>query len=116
MTLGMAAALGKIFAAAPTNVATDNFAERLYGTTEIVVMRLNQGKEWRDKTRDRRTFIMRGYKPEDEYQAFINLLRDPKLGDKAAPNDWISESHWKLHLSPSFWLLMALGSPCPQAP
>ncbi|PON27775.1 hypothetical protein TGAM01_v203542 [Trichoderma gamsii] len=110
ITLSMAANLRKIFAAAPTNVATDNFAERLHVTTEIVVMRLNQGKEWRDKTRDRRTFIMRGYKPEDEYQAFINLLRDPKLGDKAAPNDWISESHWKLHLSPSFWLLMALGS------
>lgn len=53
---------------------------------------------------------MRGYKPEDEYQAFINLLRDPTLGDKAAPNNWISESNWRLHLSPSFWLLMALES------
>lgn len=105
----MQASLGKIFAAAPTNVATDNFAERLDCISQNVIESLNQGKTG-DKTRARRTFIVRGYKPEDEYQAFINLLRDPELGNKAAPDNWISESNWRLHLSPSFWLLMALRS------
>lgn len=108
--LSMQATLGRIFAAAPTNVATDNFAERLDRIAQNVTERLNEGKPSGDKTRTRRTFIMRGYKPEDEYQAFINLLRDPELGNKAAPGNWISESNWRLHLSPSFWLLMALRS------
>ncbi|EHK51133.1 hypothetical protein TRIATDRAFT_772, partial [Trichoderma atroviride IMI 206040] len=109
-TLAMAATLGKIFAAAPTNVATDNFAERLDLISQNVVERLNTGKQSEDQTRARRTFVMRGYKPGDEYQAFINLLRDPKLGDKAAPDNWLRDSNWRLHLSLSFWLLMALES------
>ncbi|KAL7892380.1 P-loop containing nucleoside triphosphate hydrolase protein [Trichoderma sp. SZMC 28014] len=110
ITLAMAATLGKIFAAAPTNVAIDNFAERLDRISQNVVKRLNQGKRPKDKTRARRTFVMRAYKPMDEYRAFINLLRDAKLGDKAAPDSWTSDSSWRLHLSPSFWLLMALKS------
>ncbi|KAH8122378.1 P-loop containing nucleoside triphosphate hydrolase protein [Trichoderma asperelloides] len=110
IALSMAATLGNIFAAAPTNVATDNFAKRLDLISQSVTKRRNEGKPSGDKTRARRTFVMRGYKPEDEYDAFINTLQDPRIGDKAAPRTWISDSNWRLHLSPSFWLLMALRS------
>ncbi|KAM0478900.1 hypothetical protein ACHAPX_004878 [Trichoderma viride] len=53
------------------SVATDNFTER----SQNVVERLNQDRRSGDSTQAQRTFVMRCYKPVDEYQGFINLLR-----------------------------------------
>jgi hypothetical protein len=106
----MAATLGKVYATAPTHVATDNFAERLDRISQSVTSRRNEGRPHEGKSH--RTFVMRGFKGEEEYEAFRRILENPHLGDKAAPNrDWSADSKWTLHLSPTFWLLMALRSP-----
>ncbi|KAM0254015.1 hypothetical protein ACHAQJ_006985 [Trichoderma viride] len=110
-TLGMAATLRKIYATAPTHVATNNFAERLDRISQSVTSRRNEDRP-PGENRARRTFVMRGFKWEEEYEAFKRTLENPHIGDKAAPNrDWSAESKWTLHLSPTFWLMMALRSP-----
>ncbi|KAL7931583.1 hypothetical protein V8C35DRAFT_282577 [Trichoderma chlorosporum] len=111
-TLGMAASLSKIYGTAPTHAATDNFAEQLDRISQSVTRRRNEGKRSGDETRARRTFVMRGFASSKEVTAFVNTLRDPQLGDKAAPNrEWSIDSKWTLHMTPSFWLLMVLRSP-----
>lgn len=108
----MAATLGSIYSTAPTHVATAKFAERLHRISQSVTRRRNEGKKSGDGTRARRTFVMRCFSPDDETIAFVNILRNLHLGDKAAPNrDWSIDSNWTLNLTPSFWLLMVLRSP-----
>ncbi|KAL6886055.1 P-loop containing nucleoside triphosphate hydrolase protein [Trichoderma evansii] len=111
-TLAMTATLGKVYAMAPSDVATDIFAERLNHISYKVTDRLKKDKSADDITRARRALILLGYRPDEEYDAFVNTLRDHRLCDKAGPNnDWRVDSKWKLHLSPSFWLLIVLRSP-----
>ncbi|UKZ57243.1 hypothetical protein TrVGV298_011096 [Trichoderma virens] len=108
-TLAMAATLGQIYGTAPTHVATDNFAERLDRISQTVTSRRNKGKLPDDSTRACRTLVIRGYNTGEEYCAFINTLRDPRIGERAAASrKWKPDAHWKLHLSPSYWLLKAL--------
>ncbi|TFB02785.1 Regulator of nonsense transcripts 1 [Trichoderma ghanense] len=108
-TLAMAATLGQIYGTAPTHVATDNFAERLDRITKSVTRRRNQGKADGDSARARRALVVRGYLLSEEFTAFHNILRDPRMGEKvAASRKWKPDAHWKLHLSPSYWLLKAL--------
>lgn len=108
----MQATFQKVYATAPTNVATDNFAERLDSIAQHVAVIRNRGKSAEDETRARSPLVLRGYIPLEEVDAFLNCLRDRELGDKAGPNNnWRRESKWKLNLSASFWLLMVLGSP-----
>lgn len=106
----MQESLGKMFGTAPTNVATDNLADRLDSTSRKVIARLN-AKRSADQPRAQRTFIVRGFKLSDEYDTFINLLKDPSLGNRASPRrDWSVDSKWMLHLSLAYWLLMIMGS------
>ncbi|EHK26789.1 uncharacterized protein TRIVIDRAFT_8730, partial [Trichoderma virens Gv29-8] len=108
----MAATLGQIYGTAPTHVATDNFAERLDRISQTVTSRRNKGKLPDDSTRACRTLVIRGYNTGEEYCAFINTLRDPRIGERAAASrKWKPDAHWKLHLSPSYWLLKALRFP-----
>lgn len=104
-------ALGKVFGTAPTNVATDSLASRLDLISRNVTDRLNAKRD-KDNTGVRRLLVVRAFKLDDEHAAFINLLRDPTLRDKAAPqHKWGPESRWTLHLSLAYWLLMCLRSP-----
>ncbi|KAI8244011.1 hypothetical protein K4K55_006609 [Colletotrichum sp. SAR 10_96] len=48
---------------------------------------------------------------KDEIAAFSSLLKDPKLGDAAAPREFGGISHWRLDLSLAFWVLVLLRSP-----
>ncbi|KAL5087050.1 hypothetical protein Trisim1_008433 [Trichoderma cf. simile WF8] len=108
-TLAMTATLGQIYGTAPTHVATDNFAERLDLISQRVTQRLNQGKANGDTTRARRALVIRDYLNTEEYGALRNLLRDPSIGDEAAAyRRWMSDAHWKLRLSLTYWLLKAL--------
>ncbi|PNP55868.1 hypothetical protein THARTR1_04088 [Trichoderma harzianum] len=86
--IGMAATLGKIYAFAPTQVATDTFAERLSRITNTVTDRYNRG----NSTRRRRALIVRGYKFRDEYDIFIGLLRNPHTGGTTTTN-WRADSN-----------------------
>ncbi|KAM0669770.1 hypothetical protein ACQRIU_000165 [Beauveria bassiana] len=117
--LAMAARLGKVLCSGPTNVAISNFAERIYKRSCAVVERYkaNMGKEAntdKEAPSYRRLTVVRGYKLEIELVAIKALLQDPSLGDAAVPDHMLldnSNSRWKLHLSPTYWLLMVLGSP-----
>ncbi|KAM0524166.1 hypothetical protein ACHAPE_001427 [Trichoderma viride] len=111
-TLFMQATVKKVYATAPTNVAADNFAERLDSIGQHVAVLRNRGKSAKDKMRARSPLVLRGYIPLEEVDAFLNCLRDHELGDKTGPNNnWRRDSKWKLNLSASFWLLMVLEYP-----
>ncbi|KAM0481024.1 hypothetical protein ACHAPX_003915 [Trichoderma viride] len=63
-TLAMLASLGSVYASAPTNVAADNFAERLDLISQRVAARRNKGKSAGDKKRARSALVLRGYNNE----------------------------------------------------
>lgn len=105
----MAATLGPIYGTGPTHVATDNFAERLDRITKSVTRRRNTGKAEGDSTRAHRTLVVRGSLIYEELTTFNDILRGPRMGEEAAANRrWKPDAHWKLHLSPSYWILKAL--------
>ncbi|KAF5678612.1 DNA helicase [Fusarium heterosporum] len=111
-TLAMRARLGKILCSGPTNVAIDNFADRLVQRDQAITNRLNKTKTFSDNGRRRYNLIVRGYNPDHEAGAVASLLKDPNLGDEAAPsNSWKFPSAWKLNSSCTFWLLLVLRSP-----
>ncbi|EHK15231.1 uncharacterized protein TRIVIDRAFT_164426, partial [Trichoderma virens Gv29-8] len=110
-TLGMSITLGPIYASAATDVATDNFAEHLNRISERFTRRLNESKRADDSPAGR-ILVVRGYFEEDEIEAFQNLLEHPQMGDAAAPRSNSSyRTPWRLQLSLTFWLLVALRSP-----
>ncbi|UKZ77015.1 hypothetical protein TrVFT333_004731 [Trichoderma virens FT-333] len=110
-TLGMSITLGPILASAATDVATDNFAEHLNRISERFTRRLNESKRLDDSPAGR-ILVVRGYFEEDEIEAFQSLLEHPQMGDAAAPRSNSSyRAPWRLQLSLTFWLLVALRSP-----
>ncbi|KID89896.1 DNA helicase [Metarhizium guizhouense ARSEF 977] len=74
-----------VYVSAPTNVAVDNIAARIYETSRRVVETANGSMESGNPDRLRRLLVIRGYKPDDEMAAFLRLLQNPDLGDQAAP-------------------------------
>lgn len=101
----------QVLCSAPTHVAVDNFAARLDKRTRAMTKALNQGREQNDPNRYRHRLVIRAYRLNAEVGAFTALLKDPTLGDEAAPKGWGHASRWKLHLSLAFWFLAILGSP-----
>ncbi|KAG8408794.1 hypothetical protein J3458_019809 [Metarhizium acridum] len=100
-----------VYVSAPTSVAVDNIASRMYETSRRVVETANGSMESVDPKRLRRLLVIRGYKPDDEMAAFLRLLQNPDLGDQAAPESaWRGASRWKLHLSLAYWALKTLRS------
>ncbi|KAL6861020.1 hypothetical protein J3F83DRAFT_767824 [Trichoderma novae-zelandiae] len=110
-TAAMVEKVGRVLCSAPTYVAVANFAARLDQRTRAMAEACNQGKEQNDPKRYRHRLVIRAYKPAAEVGAFNALLKNPTLGDEAAPKGWGHASQWKLHLSLAFWLLVILGSP-----
>ncbi|RSM00399.1 hypothetical protein CEP52_009151 [Fusarium oligoseptatum] len=106
-TLGMAESLGPIFASAPTHVAVDHFAARLYAISSSVVDRHNRGKP--ERGRIRRQLVIRGY-DEEEYEALQRLLRDAQETDDATADPWKRPGRWNIHLSKAYWLLICTRS------
>uniref|UniRef100_A0A8H7NN41 DNA2/NAM7 helicase-like C-terminal domain-containing protein n=1 Tax=Bionectria ochroleuca TaxID=29856 RepID=A0A8H7NN41_BIOOC len=111
-TLVMRASQGKVYGSAPSNVAVDNFAERLSRIDDEAIKQANKGGALKTTQRIRRIIIIRGYAIADEIAAFRKLLESPKEGNDAAPKkEWKPKSKWKLDLSATYWLLMVLRSP-----
>ncbi|RSL50912.1 hypothetical protein CEP54_011672 [Fusarium duplospermum] len=110
-TLAMHAKLGKILCSAPTNVAVDNFANRLERRARAVVKRYNKGLQ-EGQARRRRPLVVRAFKPKQEDDAFVELLRKPQTLNKGVPKStWGVPSKWTLPMSCTFWLLVVLRSP-----
>lgn len=101
----------RVLCSAPTHAAVDKLAACLDNRTRAMVKDCNRGKAQNDPKRCRHRTVIRGYSLNDEVSAFKALLRDPTLGDEAAPKEWELASQWKLNLSLAFWLLVVLGSP-----
>ncbi|KAL9945575.1 hypothetical protein ACHAQF_007631 [Verticillium nonalfalfae] len=109
-TLCMQAKLYRIFCSASTNVAVDNFADRLDQTTSSVCKRYNAGKQQEDSTRMRHRLVVRAFRMQDEFAAVMHLLRYP-IPESDSPRIPIAKtSKWRFHLSISSWLLAVLGS------
>ncbi|KID75422.1 uncharacterized protein G6M90_00g060370 [Metarhizium brunneum] len=108
---GMIRTFKSIYVSAPTDVAVDNIAARMYETSRRVVETANGSMESGNPNRLRRLLVIRGHKPDDEMAAFLRLLRNPNLGDQAAPESACrGASRWKLHLSLAYWALKILRS------
>ncbi|KAH7013418.1 hypothetical protein EDB80DRAFT_835476 [Ilyonectria destructans] len=107
--------LGKIYGSRPTHVAVENFSARLGFITASVTNRYNKGKKADDPSRARRLLVIRGNKISDEVEALFNLLKNPRIGNAAAPHRWWTPpSKWTMHLSLAFWFLVLLRSPSVQ--
>ncbi|PTB63892.1 hypothetical protein BBK36DRAFT_1171340 [Trichoderma citrinoviride] len=102
---------GRVLCSAPSDAAVDNFAARLDTRTRAMTEACNQVKEPSGPQHYRHRLVIRAYEPNAEVGAFNALLRDPTLGDGAAPERWGWAPQWKLHLSLAFWFLAVLGSP-----
>ncbi|KAF7554912.1 hypothetical protein G7Z17_g2536 [Cylindrodendrum hubeiense] len=115
-TLAMQASCGKVFCSGPSNVAIDNFAARIDRITSNVTAKYNKDKQDDALDQTHRRLVVRGYKPQDEMDAFLHLLEKPADGDKAAPHrGFAGTSKWQLHLSIAFWLLVVLRCPTVRA-
>ncbi|KAL0936330.1 DNA helicase [Colletotrichum truncatum] len=109
--LAMRLSLGPTACSAPSHVAITNLAERLDRTSISVSQRINNRKASQDSSRARQTFILRVFKLENEYKAFLALLKKPGSGDKAAPKIRGTPVKWTFNLSLAYWLLVLLKSP-----
>ncbi|KAM0279118.1 hypothetical protein ACHAO9_011841 [Fusarium lateritium] len=110
--LAMQAKVGQVLCSAPTNVAVDNFSGCINKRTHAIAARYNKGKAPDHVSRCRHRLVVRAYSPSDEVAAFRNLLEKPYLGDTAAKSgQFVVPSHWKLHLSLAYWVLILLRSP-----
>ncbi|KAM0190040.1 hypothetical protein ACHAPI_009676 [Fusarium lateritium] len=102
----------KVLCSAPTHVAVGNFSGCINKRTRAIAARYNQGKAPDHVSRCRHRLVVRAYSPGDEVAAFRNLLEKPGLGDTAAKTGQVLiPSHWKLHLSLAYWVLVLLRSP-----
>ncbi|PTB73133.1 hypothetical protein M440DRAFT_1362307 [Trichoderma longibrachiatum ATCC 18648] len=108
-TAAMVERYGRVLCSAPTDAAVDDFAACLDARTRAVVEACNRVEGQGAAKHHRHRLVIRACHPSAEVDAFNALLRDPKLGNKAAPKGW--EPRWKLHLSLAFWFLAVLGSP-----
>ncbi|KAF9774577.1 hypothetical protein IL306_007409 [Fusarium sp. DS 682] len=107
----MEAKLGQIMCSGPSHAAVDNFAHRLDQSTRAVASRYNRTKAPNDLNRCHGRLVIRVYKPRDEFTALKRLLKDPKAIETAAnKGEFAADSHWKLHLSWAYWLLVILRS------
>lgn len=64
-----------------------------------------------DASRVRQTFVLRVFKLEHEYKAFIALLKNPGSCDRAAPKIRGTPVKWTFKISLAYWLLVLLQSP-----
>lgn len=109
----MRSSIGPVAASAPTNVAVDNFAQRLDSRTRAIVERYNANKPKRQMSP---CVVVRGCDKGSDARALLALLQDPNLGDAAASHGQIkTTSRWKKHLSPTYWALSVLGSSAGEA-
>lgn len=109
-TLAMEYSLGPVFCTAPANVAVTNFAVRIDKITRQVCLQYNDNLP-ESTPRARHRIVLRGYRRDHELAAFKALLKDPRLGDMAAPRFQDRAAPWCLELSVAFWLLVLLRSP-----
>lgn len=96
---------GPILVSGPTNIAVDNFAERI----ELIGRRVcdRHNAYCSSSSTLRRPLVVRGYHINDEYLAFERLLQKPDT--KAEPIK-SGLSPWKLPNSMTFWLAVCIDS------
>ncbi|KAL7809835.1 P-loop containing nucleoside triphosphate hydrolase protein [Trichoderma aethiopicum] len=110
-TAAMVERYGRVLCSAPVDAHLDKFAAYLDTRTRAMTEACNRSREQSGPNRYRHRLVIRAYHLDDEVDAFNALLRDPTLGNRAAPEEWGHTSQWKLHLSLAFWFLAVLGSP-----
>ncbi|TDZ28401.1 hypothetical protein C8035_v007601 [Colletotrichum spinosum] len=109
--LAMWAKLGQLLCSAPSDVAVDNLAEHLDGTCRRVISRYNSGKSDEHTSCGHYPLVVRGYKADEEYMAFMHLLRNPDEEDmEFLSRRAFRTSKWKPSLSVACWLLAVVGS------
>ncbi|KAH6681022.1 P-loop containing nucleoside triphosphate hydrolase protein [Plectosphaerella plurivora] len=100
--------LGPVLVSAPSNVAVDNFAERINRLSSSIVCRHNEDLEEDSPERASLRTVIRVYKYRNERQAFRHLLLHPADLSNAVSsyrNSWGTPPKWKFELSLAYWLL-----------
>ncbi|KAL8380788.1 hypothetical protein RB595_005194 [Gaeumannomyces hyphopodioides] len=92
----------KLFGSGPSHAAVSNFADRFDTIARRVIARYNKGLE--EAKQQSNLVAVRGYNPQEEYTGLMSLLGEPSKPKAARP------SRWALPLTPSFYILLALGS------
>ncbi|KAK4031219.1 P-loop containing nucleoside triphosphate hydrolase protein [Parachaetomium inaequale] len=92
-----ARSIGPLYCAAPTHVATTDFAERLFKLGTEVFMKLG----WPVP------LVVRGYIIRKDLDAFEAVAKNMPLRDVG--EDPYSTTTWSMHLSPCEWLLKVVG-------
>ncbi|KAJ0149822.1 Uncharacterized protein HZ326_7606 [Fusarium oxysporum f. sp. albedinis] len=89
--LAMNATVGNIMASGPTPASMNKFSSHLHTVSLNAVFKYNIGR--RQDATIRAALIVRGFKLQDECDAFKSLLQFPHLGDEAAgDDDWGDDS------------------------
>ncbi|KAH6695094.1 P-loop containing nucleoside triphosphate hydrolase protein [Plectosphaerella plurivora] len=112
--LVMQARLGCIVGTAPSNIAVDNFAERIHSKTSQVARELNERRGNGELTHRR---LVVGYKMQYEIEAFTAILANPAVADRVAwtpRTKWGVKPRWNMSLSVTYWLLRVVRSPLTQ--
>lgn len=106
----MALTIPRIYGSAPTHVAVDNFATRLYAISSKVTQNYNEGKSVEDPTRLRRKLVIRAYREDEEHDAFWRLLKQGASNNSTEPNSQRNNrSKHQVPLSMAYWMLVLLG-------
>ncbi|KAL8335764.1 hypothetical protein RB598_009792 [Gaeumannomyces tritici] len=92
----------KLFGSGPSHAAVSNFADRFDTIARRVIARYNKGLE--EAKQQSNLVVVRGYHLQEEYTGLMSLLGEPSKPKVARP------SRWALPLTPSFYILLALGS------
>jgi hypothetical protein len=93
-------AVGSLYCAAPTHVATSNFAERLFDLGVKISKKL--GLDWGAP------LVVRGYRISKELDAFEKIALRFDSSEVADP---FVTTRWNLRLSVCEWLLKVVGAP-----
>ncbi|KAL8364695.1 hypothetical protein RB595_003802 [Gaeumannomyces hyphopodioides] len=104
---------GRVFGSGPSNVAVSNFATRFDSLARNICAKYNwRLAEMGDETAKPHPtlLVVRGYHLSQEYDGLMHLLGQPRR-----PQGRV-RLRWNQHLSPSYWILLALGSPLVREP
>ncbi|KAF5683861.1 hypothetical protein FDENT_7040 [Fusarium denticulatum] len=109
--LAMQVQLGQILCSGPTHEAINVFAERLDQRARAVAARYNTVMPTGDVKRCHHRMVIRMYKPGDELNAVIQLVKNSEdLDWTTRRGEFVEQSHWKLHLSLTYWFLVVMRS------
>ena len=115
VAFAMRVSIGPVLVSGPTDVAVSNMASRIMSVSKIICADYNRDLDKDSGSRMRHWLAVRGTRTADDYLAFVYLLQNQDARE-VPRRVFRGPSCWQLPLSPTYWLLMALGARVPGVP